>query len=254
MRPGPLDPKVGLSLDHLGHYFNVAARDAYFRANITDLTRFLQWTVALCAVPLRWNGMHSEMHPDLGNWPTQFWDSMKAVGPTMVSWWDEASVCARRFLEMAEKDQRVNRSAESRRIAQGTNDAFLCFLFSDAFGIATDFKPQKRLIVQYQAGLDHWRSADEATFAKVMRDAADFHISRRKHSNRSKFYEFDRLFPGKLLAVQARRCRDCLPDFDTGHLLIDAPWALLRDLTPVERRPIAAAIKLRLKRDYPLFR
>ncbi|MGV1916737.1 hypothetical protein [Rhizobium sp. 22-785-1] len=202
--------------------------------------------------------MHSEMHPDLGNWPTQFWDSMKAVGPTMVSWWDEASVCARRFLEMAEKYQRVNRSAESRRIAQETNDAFLCFLFSDAFGIATDFKPQKRLIVQYQAVLDHSRSADEATFAKVMRDAADFDISRSKHSNGSKLYEFDRdidrLFPGELLAVQALRCRDGLPDFDTGHLLIDAPWALLRDLTPVERHPIAAAIELRLKRDYPLFR
>ena len=130
---------------------------------------------------------------------------MKAVGPVMASWWDDASICAGRFLEMAEKDQRINRSVHSRRIAHGTNDVFLCFLFSEAFDIPTDFKPQKPLIAQYQALLDHWKLTDETLFGKVMSDAADFHISRSKHSTGSTFYEFDRdidrLFPGELLAV-----------------------------------------------------
>ncbi|QDG93785.1 hypothetical protein NIBR502774_14365 (plasmid) [Rhizobium sp. NIBRBAC000502774] len=257
-RPGPLNPKAGTNLDRLGHYFNVATCDAYFRSNRADLARFLQWTIDFRALVLRWHGMHSQMHPDIGNWPTQFWDSMKAVGPVMASWWDEASICAGRFIEMAEKDQRINKFAGSRRIRQGTNDAFLCLLFSDAFDIPTNFAPQKPLVAQYQALLEHWRSTDEAVFGKVMGDAADFHISRSKHSTGSTFYEFDRdidrLFPGELLAIQALRRRDELPDFDTGHLLIDAPWAVLRDLRPVEPHPIAAALETRLRQDYPLFR
>jgi len=256
--PGPLDPKAGLQLDRLGHYFNVATCDAYFRSDTVELVRFLQWTVALRALVFRWDGMHSEMHPELGNWPTQFWDSMKAVGPTMVSWWDKASVCGQRFLEMAEKDQRINVLAQARRIGHGTNDAFLAYLFSDAFGISTNFEPREPLIAAYRALLDNWRTADKAIFSEVMRGAADFHISRSKHSTGSKFYEFDRdidrLFPGELLAVQALRRRDGFPEFETGHLLIDAPWAIVRNLPEVEPHPLAAAVEARLKQDYPLFR
>ncbi|SFB02373.1 hypothetical protein SAMN03159488_01502 [Pseudomonas sp. NFIX10] len=256
--PGPLDPKAGLQLDRLGHYFNVATCDAYFRSDIAELDRFLQWTVAIRALVLRWHGMHSEMHPDLGNWPMQFWDSMKAAGPAILSWWDEARVCGKRFLEMAEKDQRINTVAQSRRVADGTNDAFLAFLFSNAFGIPTDFAPQRPVIAEYQALLENWRTTDEAVFVNVMQGAADFHISRSKHSTGSTFYEFDRdidrLFPGELLAVQALRRRDELPEFKTDHFLIDAPWAIVRDLPQVEPHPLAAAVEARLKRDYPLFR
>ncbi|MCI2261480.1 hypothetical protein [Xanthomonas indica] len=256
--PGPLDPKAATQLDRIGHYFNVAACDAYFRSNTADLARFLQWSVALRALVFRWHGMHSEMHPDIGNWPTQFWDSMKAVGPTMLSWWEEARICSQRFLEMAEKDQRINTLPQSRRLAEGTNDAFLALLFSDAFGIPTDFAPQKPVIAAYRSLLDHWKTTDEATFTNAMQGASEFHISRSKHSTGSTFYEFDRdidrLFPGELLAIQALRRRDGQPEFETGHLLVDAPWAIVRDLPPVAPHPLAAAVEARLKQDYPLFR
>ncbi|WP_208800345.1 hypothetical protein [Xanthomonas cucurbitae] len=43
------------------------------------------------------------MRQDLGNWPTEFADSMRAAGPAMLSWWDSAETCAQLFIEMAEK-------------------------------------------------------------------------------------------------------------------------------------------------------
>ena len=256
--PGSLNAKAGIQLGRLGHFYDVAACDAYFRGDTEQLVKLLQWAVVLRALEFRWDGMYSAMRPDLGNWPTEFWDSMKAAGPSMLSWWNEAAVCAERFLQMAEKDQRINTLVESRRIKRNTNDVFLAYLFSQGFGIATAFTPRKPLIPHYQALLDHWRTADEALFGSVMKDAAEFHISRSKDSTGSKFYEFnydiDRLFPAELLAVQALRRRDGLPEFETGHLLVDAPWAIVRDLPRVEPHPLAAAVEARLKQDYPQFR
>ena len=254
----PLNPKAVLQLGWVGHYYSVATCDAYFRSDTGELAQFLQWTVALRALEFRWRGMYSAMRPDLGNWPTEFSDSMKAAGPGVLSWWSEAATCAEHFLAMIEKDQRVNVLAEARRVKHGTHDVFLAYLFSQAFSIKTSFEPLKPLIPEYQAPLDSWRTTDETAFRAAMHAAAEFHISRSKHSSGSKIYEFnydiDRLFPAELLAVQALRSRDGLPAFESGHLLIDAPWAVVRDLPEIEPYPLAVAVEARLKKDYPLFR
>lgn len=256
--PGPLNPKAEIRLGRVGHYCSIAACDAYFRAETDQLVKLLQWAVALRALDFRWEGMYSALRPDLGNWPTEFWDSMKAAGPAMLSWLGEAAICAERFLQMIEKDQRVNTLAEARRVKHGTNDAFLAYLFSQAFGISTTFQPLKPLIPEYQSLLDNWRTTDEPVFRAAMQAAAAFHASRSKHGTDRNKYEFetsfDRVFPAELLAVQALRRRDDLPEFETGHLLIDAPWAIVRDLPQVEPNPLAAAVEARLKNDYPQFR
>jgi hypothetical protein len=255
--PGPLNPKAILQLGWVGHYHGNAACDACLRADIGQSIELLQWVVALRALEFRWHGMYSALRPDLGNWPAEFRDSMKAAGPAMLSWWDEAAICAKRFLQMVEKDQRVNTLAAARRIKQGTNDAFLACLFSQAFGIETSFKPLKPLIPEYQALLDGWRTTDQAVFRAIMQAAAVFHISRSKHGTDKNKYEFehdmDRVFPAELLAVQALRRRDGLPEFETGHLLIDTPWAIVRDLPKAEPHPLATAVEARLKHDYPQF-
>lgn len=69
--------------------------------------------------------MYSDMRQDLRNWPVEFSDGMKAAGPDMLSWWNTAEICAQLFIEMAEKDQRLNTLHEMRRIQHSTSDAFL---------------------------------------------------------------------------------------------------------------------------------
>ncbi|QHG87264.1 hypothetical protein EBN15_09955 [Xanthomonas cucurbitae] len=102
-----------------------------------------------------------------------------------------------------------------RRIKHGSSDAFLIGLFSQAFGMQTDFVAPVELIPEYQALLDHWHSLDETMFAAVMQKAADFHITRSKDGTDQTIYEFeatlDRVFPAELLAVQALRRRQGLP-------------------------------------------
>ena len=61
-------------------------------------------------------------------------------------------------------------------------------------------------------------------------------------------------YPGELLAIQALHRRDGLPEFTTGHLLVDTPWAILRDLPPCEPHPLAVQVEARLKHDFPDFR
>ncbi len=240
------------------HYYGIAACDAYSRGDATALASFMGWTVSFQSLNLRVDGMFSEMRPDLGNWPREFRDSMRAAGPVMLSRWDEATVCTERLGQMVEQDQRVNTLDGARRIKQGTSDAFLVHLFSQAFGIETGFKPAKSLVSEYQILLDNWQIIDESAFRDAMQAAAEFHISRSKDDTDRSTYEFhygfDRLFPAELLAVQALRRRDGLPGFDTGHLLIDAPWAIVRDLPKTEPHPLAVAVETRLKQDYPQFR
>ncbi|WP_088061341.1 hypothetical protein [Xanthomonas fragariae] len=213
--------------------------------------------VYLRTLLFRWNGMYSDMRQDLGNWPVEFSDGMKAADPAMLSWWSTAETCAQLFIEMAEKDQRLNALHEMRRIQHGTSDAFLIGLFSQAFKIETDFVAPVTLIPEYQAMLDHWHSEEQGVFRAVMQKAADFHIARSKDGTDRTKYEFeatlDRVFPAELLAVQAVRRRKGLPEFAIDHLLIDTPWAFVRDLTPVEPHPLAAAVEARLIEDYPQF-
>ena len=106
--------------------------------------------------------------------------------------------------------------------------------------------------------LDAWRTQDESIFRSAMQAAADFHVSRAKPSTGKTFYEFDtaldRLFPAELLAVQALRRRDGLPAFEAGHLLVDGPWAVIKDLPDAEPHPLTVRVEARLHRDYPDFR
>jgi hypothetical protein len=255
---GIFNAKAGIELGWLGTYYGMAACDAFVRSQIKDFSNFLHCSISFNALLLRWDGVYSELRQDLGNWPQQYWDSLKAAGPIMLSDWNEAKICAVRFIEMAEKDQRVNTVRGSRRIKQGTNDVFLIYLFSQAFDLKTSFTPPKPLIPEYQHVLDCWRTTNESAFKQAMQAAADFHISRSKDHTTLKMYEFtwtfDRIFPVELLAVQALRRRDGLPAFDTGHALIDTPWSVIKDLPDAEPHPLAVAIEARLKNDYPTFR
>ncbi|KAB8173051.1 hypothetical protein FKV24_014415 [Lysobacter maris] len=242
----------------LGHYYGMAACAAYGRQDLEDLAQLLRWAVALRALDLRHRGMFSERRPDLGNWPSEFWDSMKAAGPLMLSEWELGRICAERFIEMAEKDQRVNRPPATRMVNHGTNDVFLIGLFSQAFDITTDFQPREPLIEPYQQLLDTWRTKDESVFQSAMQAASEFHISRSKSGSRYKFCEFektfDRVFAAELLAVQALRLRDDLPAFEAGHLLVDGPWAVIKDLPEAEPNPLTIQVEAQLHRDYPDFR
>jgi hypothetical protein len=147
---------------------------------------------------------------------------------------------------------------EMRRIKHGTSDTFLIDLFSSVFEIPTSFVPLSRLIPEYQAVLDAWQTDDEVKFQAIMRMAAEFHISRSKESTDKAKFEFDtmldRVFPAELLAIQALRRKCNLPEFEAGHLLIDEPWKVLREIKSAEQNLLASAVEARLIRDYPQFR
>jgi hypothetical protein len=185
-----------------------------------------------------------------------FWSSMKAVGPTMLSGWALGRQCAFYLIQVAHKDMRIN-VPEIRKDGwgKGTNDAFLIYLFSQAYGIPTHYEPAKPIVEPYRRLLELWRSTNEEAFRSAMMEAAEFHISRSKDGTDRNMYEFekdiDRVYPGELLAVQSLRRRDGLPEFETGHLLIDTPWSIIRDLPDCETHPLAAALEERLRKDDP---
>ncbi|MDO5691580.1 MAG: hypothetical protein Q4G70_03740 [Pseudomonadota bacterium] len=188
-----------------------------------------------------------------------FWYSMKVMQPVMLSHWDEAAACAELLVATAHKEMRVaNPLTFPKGWGKGTSDAFNVFLMAQAFGIPCHFKPAKPLIPEYQSVLDHWRTDDLERFQQVMQAAAEYHISRSKGSTNKVEYEFedvwDQLYPGELLAIQALRRRDGLPEFETGHIYIDTPWSLIRDLPPAEPDPLLEQVIARLKQDYPTFR
>lgn len=256
--PGELHQKAAIQLSDLALVLDVTCCDAFFRSDIETLSKSIQHAVQLRALFFRWMGMYSDMRQDLGNWPKEFSDSMKAMGPLMLSWWDDASTCAQLYIEMAEKDQRINTMPEMRRIKHATSDAFAVELFSTEFNIPTSFVPLSPLIPEYRAVLEHWKTDDEVKFQAVMQVAADFHISRSKENTDKQRFEFDatidRVFPAELLAIQALRRKHNLPDFDVDHLLIDEPWKVLRNIDTIETHPLAQAVEGRLIRDYPQFR
>ena len=138
---------------------------------------------------------------------------------------------------------------------KGTNDAFLIGLLSQAYGISTHYEPAKPIIEPYRRLLEVWRTTDSIVFGVAMAEAADFHISRSKGSTDRIWYEFesyyDSVYPSELLAVQALRRRDGLPAFDTGHVLVDTPWSIIRDLPACEPHPLAVALEARLRKDDP---
>ncbi|MBO9834406.1 hypothetical protein [Xanthomonas phaseoli] len=224
-----LPPRVGHPLWDIAHYYAMSTCDAWFREDAEAAGQFLNWTMAFRSLRFRLDGTFSAMNPARGNWPTEYRDSLRAAGPSMLSWWEIAKVGAQRYLEMAEKDQKINKPPQSRRIAHNTHDVFLINLFCHGFGLSSSYHSITPVVPAYQSVLDAWRSEDRETFSRAMSTAANFHIARSNDSTGSVFYEFDdyfdRLFPAELLTVQALRKRDGLPAFETSHALIDAPWA-----------------------------
>ncbi|WP_313439747.1 hypothetical protein [Stenotrophomonas sp.] len=142
---------------------------------------------------------------------------MKALGPLMLLWWEEASTCAQLYIEMAEKDQRINTLLAMRKIKNATTDVFALALFSKESEMPTGVVPLNPLIPEYRSVLDAWSTDDEAKFQAVMQLAADFHVSRSKENTDRNRYEFeatiDRVLPAELLAIQALRRKRKLPEF-----------------------------------------
>lgn len=184
------------------------------------------------------------------------WSSMQAVGPTMLSDWKIGRLCASLLIKIAEKDMRINvPDIRKEGWGKGTNDAFLISLLSEANGMLTDYRPENAIVDPYSKLLRAWRTSDHILFREAMCAAAEFHISRSKDGTDRSKYEFenyiDRVFPAELLAVQSLRRRDGLPEFETGHLLVDTPWLILRDLPVCEPHPLALALEARLRSDEP---
>ena len=187
---------------------------------------------------------------------TPLWTSMMAIGPTMLSDWEHGALCAYYMIQLAHKDMRINHpSIRKDGWGKGTNDAFLVFLLSQAYNIETHFESVSPMIDPYRHLLGVWRSSDQAEFQSAMKDAAEYHITRSKDGTDKNKYEFenyfDRVFPGELLAVQALRRRDDLPEFQSGHLLVDTPWTMIRDLPACEPHPLAASLENRLRSEAP---
>ncbi|WP_416057810.1 hypothetical protein [Stenotrophomonas maltophilia] len=256
--PGQLHQKAATQLSDLALFYDVRSCDAFLRSDAEMLTLSIQRAVRLRTLFFRWMGMYSDMRQDLGNWPKEFSDSMKALGPSMLSWWDEASTCAQLYIEMAEKDQRINTMPAMRKIKNSTSDVFALELMSKEFGIPTNFSPLNPLIPEYRSVLDVWTTDDEMKFKAAMQVAADFHVSRSRESTDRNRYEFDatidRVFPAELLAIQALRRKHKLPEFQADHALIDEPWKALKAIEREDKFPLAQAIEERLIKDYPQFR
>lgn len=256
--PGELSSKAFLRLGRLGLHSGMAACEAYGRRDLSSLASHLNACVGYRALMSRLEATFSAMTPEeAGGRPAAFNDSLKAAGPAMLGWWDEAKLCAQGLIEVAEKDQRL-RIPESRRLRHGTVDAFLIGLFSQAFSIETAFHSLNPLHSAYAALLQHWNAESPKEFIVSMQVAAEFHISRSRESTDSVSYEFDdyfnRVFPVELLVVQALRRRDNLPATEIGHPLVDEAWATLLQLPDVPEDPLLLALEARLQSDLPLFR
>lgn len=187
---------------------------------------------------------------------TSLWTSMMAVGPTMLSDWDHGPFCAYYLIQLAHKDMRINHpTIRKDGWGKGTNDTFLIGLFSQAYNIPTHYESVNPMVEAYSQLLAVWQTVDEAAFRRAMSDAAEYHITRSKDGTDRNKYEFesyfDRVFPAELLAVQALRRRDGLPEFTTGHLLVDTPWSIIRDLPECEPHPLANALEDRLRSEDP---
>jgi hypothetical protein len=185
-----------------------------------------------------------------------FKSSLMAVGPTMLSDWEHGSLCAYYLIQLAHKDMRINHSSIRKDgWGKGTNDAFLIALLSQAYNIDTHYESVSPMIEPYRHLLEVWRSADQDVFRTAMAEASEFHISRSKGSTDKIRYEFesyyDSIYPSELLAVQALRRRDGLPEFMSGHLLVDTPWSIIRDLPECDPHPLAVRLEDRLRNEYP---
>jgi hypothetical protein len=237
--------KIGTALMFLANHYSIAACDAFGRGDAADLATFIGWTIDLNALLVRLQGAYVVTNPDEDtNTPQEFWCGLHTAGPLLLSDWHGARVCAEFYVAMAEKDHRL-RHADRRLLRHGTVDPFLIRLFAESFGIETSFQPTQPLIPQYETLLQTWRRDDVGAFQLAMQAAAEFHVTRSKFGTDRTTYEFehyfDQVFPVELLAVQALRRRDSLPDWQTGHPLVDTTWPVIRDLPLAQRHPLAVA-------------
>jgi hypothetical protein len=255
---GQLSPKVLLGLKWLAHHSGMAACEAYSGQDLFAFASHLSDSVGYRALVVRLEAAFSAMTPETtgGGRPAPFKDSLNAAAPAMLGRWDESEICAKGFIKIAEKDQRL-RTPESRRLHHGTLDAFLIGLLSRAFSIETVFESLKPVHPVYAALLQHWNAVDAANFVPQMQAAAEFHISHSRDSTDSVEYEFDssfaRVFPVELLTIQALRRRDNLPAIDIGHPLVDELWSTIMQLPSVPADSLLLAVEARLKNDYLLF-
>lgn len=259
-KDGPLHTPARRHLDWLGHYYGHVAIDAFGKGDTAALAQSLRWAVAYRSLGFRFGAMDPPKGTDVVQL-REFVTSLKAIGPAMLSAWDEAATNAGLLIAYAEAEQVRNAFPGSEREqgwGKGTHDAFVIALVAQAFDVPTTYTPENPLIPAYQDLLDHWRTPDQATFQQAMAPAIAFHLERSKGSTNKVEYEFnapfDTVFPAELLIVQALRRRDGLPAFDAGHALVDAPWAALRDLPNAEPPPLLAETLARLQSDYPRFR
>ncbi|MDO5609864.1 MAG: hypothetical protein Q4G62_03650 [Pseudomonadota bacterium] len=248
-----------MPLNRVWHYYSIAACDAYFRSDVNDLARFLRWSIAFGSLYYRILGTSTEINrnPD-AHFPTPLWDSNRAAGPCMLSDWPAAEAGAYFLIRNLELDQDHVSEIRRPRYREATNDSFYAYFFAEAFGIPSHYQSATPLVTPYRQLLEHWRTDRLEVFQRVMQEATAFHISRSKHGTDRNKYEFeadaDRVFPPELLAIQAIRQRLGLPAFEAGHLLVDAPWAVIQALPTAEPHPLAVQLEARMRQDYPLFR
>ena len=254
--PGKLCVTTSIYVGLMGHALAVEA--CSFKANSTRdiLLRHIQWAVSFYDLAFRFDAFTS-MHSE-DQYLNSFRSSMKVAGSVMLSHWEDAAASARLLIDVAHNDQKENVSVIRRAgWGKGTHTTFLIYLLSDAFEIPTHYQPVAPFLPAYEHLLDVWRTTDESAFREAMLPAIEFHISRGKYSTERNDYEFDhpfhRVYPAELLAVQALRRRDGLPEFQAGHLLVDTPWSIIRDAEPVEPHPLFVAIQDRMRQDYPGF-
>lgn len=255
---GPLAQIASLRFGYAGHAYGVQTSFISGRAELASLPTPLTCAVRFNALGFRMLAYHN-LQPGHHGIPLNFSTSMKVAGSAMLSHWREAKIGAELLIDVAHKDQAINPEKWRKDgWGKGTHDAFLIALFSEIFAIPTHYRPARPLIPEYQSLLEVWRTSDKTAYEQAMQAAAEFHISRSKDSTERNEYEFEkpfyRVYPAELLAVQSLRRREGLPEFTTGHLLIDTPWSIIRDLPEVAPPPLLVEVEARMKHDYPDFR
>lgn len=255
--PGKIDGRAFLQCGWLGHLYGAAAVEAYANSDREAFADMLYRTVGFKTLELRLQYAHSAAIPDTpDNRPRPFEDGINAAGPFAISLWPLAETCAECFLWLADKDQRL-RTGEARRMSNGTTDAFIVYLFSDALARPTSYKPDDMLEDCYKLLLDTWRTTEQDVLQDAMAGAIDFHIRRSQYSTDHTHFEFDHIFEMvfamELLAVMALRKRLGLPSFATGHALVDGPWEVIQQLSTPAPYPLIDTLEARFKKDYPTF-
>lgn len=254
----PLSHSARGSIDRMAMPFELDAVLALAAGDSPVLASSCRNASAFRSIAFRWK-VFLIPHIKGYNLPLSAWDTIKATNPAILGQWDEAKVCAQALVEAAHINQ-VHHSPEARAKSwgKGTIDALLIYLLSSAFDIPTHYEPVNPVVAPYRELLEHWRTTDQAQFRKVMQAAAEYHLQCCGDSTDDVEYDFDwyfeQVFPLELLAIQALRRRDGLHSFDTGHALIDAPWAMLRELPAAPLHPMIARVDARLRKDYPNWR